>query len=342
MTTDRAAMSGFRTGYKMSVSSSGSHRSASVDADADGTRNLHPDVARVMAEVAARRWGTCLHECGHVLTALVLKMRVYSVQLVTGRGGDTGHGGYFNMVPHDPSEPEPKPSTEHFSPEDSFVINMIAIMFGGLAAEMCAPIGTTDFVAGARDDFRRINSLLDRIDGTAEQKQAIRKRANDLAHDAVHQYWHIVEALARQLEDKRILFRDEILEVVRRAGGYALLGEDPPAKMIRTRPAPEINKVFDPHSSVMIGATRNLDGRFIAIGRSGCELGAFDTRAVAAVHRATARSGMRWRADGVMSTWSEVNRLEREEEICGDRVDELWREFYPNARSQNAIQQSLR
>jgi hypothetical protein len=93
------------------------------------------------------------------------------------------------------------------------------------------------------------------------------------------------------------------LEVVRRAGGYALLGEDPPAKMIRTHPAPEINKVFDPHSSVMIGA-RNLDGRFLAIGRSGYELGAFDTRAeaVAAVHRAIARSGMRWRADGVMST----------------------------------------
>jgi ATP-dependent Zn protease len=96
---------------------------------------------------------TCLHESGHVLVALALKMRAYSVQLVTERDGDTGCAGYFSMVPHDPAEPEP--STERFCPDDSFVLNMIAILFGGLAAEMRAPSGTKDF-SGARSDFRRI------------------------------------------------------------------------------------------------------------------------------------------------------------------------------------------
>lgn len=61
-----------------------------------------------------------------------------------------------------------------------------------------------------------------------ETKNFISFLAREKAQRIVREHWSSIEAVARELCRKRILYRDQIVDIVRRVGDFSLLGETPP------------------------------------------------------------------------------------------------------------------
>jgi hypothetical protein len=213
-----------------------SHRAPVDDDDVqEAASALHPVVqafydrqaaeARVAAaENAERLWGTAVHESAHCVTAIALGRPYYSLEINPGGGG-----GCFHQHPPSAEPTTPPPSFRGHPPHDMWVVHSTTIKFAGMFGEMRAL--APDFATGCGSDLRRIHRVLDDIcDGNRALKKYLLWRGRDLAGDTVEKHWPIIETLARALQSRRKLIRDEIVEVVRRApGGYELLGEQPPA-----------------------------------------------------------------------------------------------------------------
>ena len=212
---------------RMGVGGYSGYSAPPSDDDDVGEHELCPQVQAWVEARSAREYGTALHESGHCVAALALRKPIDSLVLFSDRAG------VFRHYPPAKSAPTPPSKPVVIEPSDPALHDSITIDLAGLAAEMKAPIGSTDFAAGISGDMGQVHRLLDRHCVNAAQKRFLIWYCTDRAHDIINANWPIVEALARALQRMRLMSKLDILEAVRSAGavGYALLGEQPPSTL---------------------------------------------------------------------------------------------------------------
>jgi hypothetical protein len=199
------------------------------------------EAAHAAEEHEERLYACCIHEAGHAITTIALREPYHSV-IVHGPGS----GGFRQY------KPVAKPAAKMcfrgvIDPfKDFWGLHQAAISLAGLAAELKTQPGPSNFRAGCQTDINNIHELLDDICSTKAQKDFLIWHGNGIAHDLVNKHWLIIETLARELQARRFLDRDQIIAAVRRApGGYDLLGEEPPL-LVRHRSDQQSSLVWVP------------------------------------------------------------------------------------------------
>jgi hypothetical protein len=179
---------------RMGVGGCSGYSAPPSDDDDVGEHELCPQVQAWVEARSAREYGTALHESGHCVAALALRKLIDSLVLFSDRAG------VFRHYPPAKSAPTPPSKPVVIEPSDPAPHDSITIDLAGLAAEMKAPIGSTDFAAGISGDMGQVHRLLDRHCVNAAQKRFLIWYCTDRAHDIINANWPIVEALARALQ----------------------------------------------------------------------------------------------------------------------------------------------
>ena len=184
---------------RMGVGGYSGYSAPPSDDDDVGEHELCPQVQAWVEARSAREYGTALHESGHCVAALALRKPIDSLVLFSDRAG------VFRHYPPAKSAPTPPSKPVVIEPSDPALHDSITIDLAGLAAEMKAPIGSTDFAAGISGDMGQVHRLLDRHCVNAAQKRFLIWYCTDRAHDIINANWPIVEALARALQRMRLM-----------------------------------------------------------------------------------------------------------------------------------------
>src|SRR5215471_16614156 len=100
------------------------------------------------------------------------------------------------------------------------------------------------------------------------QQDFIRWSARQLSSSLVEKHLLVIQALARELQRKRSLDRDQIFAAVRSApGGYEVLGEGPPPPLVRhftdQRSPPSDDVAVISRESGVIGIVRRTTDGYV-------------------------------------------------------------------------------
>jgi hypothetical protein len=244
------------------------------------------------------------NEAAHAVMALYLSRPVFSVEC-----DDLGGGACRHAPPSLNAELAPRTAADDSKSWDYLVKNVefnadfVRQQGLTLLAAPCAVQILTGGHVGCADDLARVESLIANLSLSRQERAQL---YDDLLAEScgfINTFWSEVEAVAKCLYDRGLLFENDIKQVLRRsfAGRVVILRELDELRERKAPAATEVTRVLD-DVGVTIGAiTRSTNGRFVAQGLGGHPLGTLDTFAAAErTIREAVPLGLRFRVDGYM------------------------------------------